>query len=50
MGIRDIHHLTEVIKDGKRDKSKNTVEFNKKAKKRRAKEKHDAKARKKNQK
>ncbi len=34
----------------KRDKSLNTPEFNRKAKKRRAKEKHDAKARKVNQK
>ncbi len=34
----------------KRDKSKNTPEFNKKATKRRTKAKHDAKARKANQK
>lgn len=41
--------LGEVIKDGRRDKSKNTAAFNAKAKKRRDKARHDAKTRKINQ-
>lgn len=59
MGIQNIEALINdgpglapgkpsVFKDGKRDKSLNTPEFNKKAKARRAKAKRDAKNRKKN--
>lgn len=42
--------VEENMMSWKRDKSKNTPEFNKMAKKRRAKAKHDAKNRKKNRK
>ena len=51
MGIENIEHLKpfgNVIKDGKRDKSLNTTEFNKKAKARRAKAKAASKSRKTN--
>lgn len=41
--------IADVIVGGKRDKSLNTSDFNRKAKKRREKAKHDAKARRVNQ-
>lgn len=43
-----IHRIKDVIKNGKRDKSINTPDFNKKAKARRAKAKQASKSRKKN--